>query len=195
MGETDWVAPKGGYHYAYQLIEQIRRLNQGQFMERKNFKVLKQEPTDFCIGAAIYPEYPDEKQRINFAKIKFEKGAQYGITQMLFDSEPYRVLKDQLEDHGIKAPILPGLRILRSKRQAQVMETRFGCSVPSWYREQLPEEHKTGEVDQGVIQPFIELVERLKEAGAPGIHIFVLSDVEICQMAMGLLNRHFSQSL
>ena len=191
MGETEWVPHDEGYSYAYQLIEQIKNLNNGKFIERKGFSVEEREPTDFCIGAAIYPEHPNERERIEFAKIKFDRGAEYGITQMLFDPRPYGDLRDQLEKNKINAPILPGLRILRSKQQAKVMETRFGCSVPHWYQEQLPDVHQKGVVNPSVIQPFLELVERLKDLGAPGVHIFVLSDIELCQLAMKQLKERY----
>lgn len=191
MGDEKWVPHKDGYSYAYELIEQIKRLNQGQFLERKGYKVEGREKTDFCIGAAIYPEHPHEKERIEFAKVKFEAGAEYGITQMIFDPIPYIELCTRLKDKGIVAPILPGLRILRSQKQAAVMETRFGCSVPDWYKEQLPAEHAKGVVNPDVLTPFLELVERLKDGGAPGIHIFVLSDVELCQLAMKELIMRF----
>lgn len=192
MGETQWMAPEGGYNYAYQLIEQIKEMNEGRFLERKGYSVAEREPTDFCIGAAIYPEHPDKEERLEFAKIKFAKGAEFGITQMLFDPNPYKELKLELEKEGFAAPLLPGLRILRSKKQARVMQTRFGCSVPQWYMEQLPEEHQKGVVDPSVIKPFVELVERLHELGAPGVHIFVLSDIELCQLAMKQLKDGFA---
>ena len=191
MGESEWVPHKDGYSYAYQLIEQIKKLNNGEFIERKGFEVQEREPTDFCIGAAIYPEHPNVDERIEFAKIKFEMGAEYGITQMLFDPDPYADLMGQLTQHNINAPLLPGLRILRSKQQASVMETRFGCSVPAWYKDQLPDTHEKGVVDPAVIKPFLELVQRLKSMGAPGVHIFVLSDVELCQLAMKQLKERF----
>lgn len=192
MGESQWSAPEGGYHYAYQLIEQIKAMNEGRFLERKGFKVIEQEPTDFCIGAAIYPEHPVQHEKVEFAKLKFFKGAEYGITQMLFDPEPYKTLKQELADEGFSQPILPGLRILRSKKQALVMKSRFGCSVPKWYLDQLPDVHESGKVDPSVVKPFIELVERLHQMGAPGVHIFVLSDVELCQLVVKQLKDNMS---
>ncbi|MEM7645988.1 MAG: methylenetetrahydrofolate reductase [Pseudomonadota bacterium] len=191
MGQENWIPHKDGYSYAYELIEQIRNLNSGQFIPRQGFKTESREPTDFCIGAAIYPEHPDPSERLEFAKIKFEKGAEYGITQMIFDPEPFGVLSEQLRQHSCHQPILPGLRILRSKKQADVMETRFGCSVPDWYRSQLPDTHEKGETDPGVIKPFVELVDRLKDKGAPGIHIFVLADIDLCRLAMKDLKEKF----
>jgi len=192
MGEKDWVPPLGGYDYAFQLIEQIQKLNNGEFLERKGFKVLSREATDFCIGAAIYPEHPDGKERLHFAELKFRAGAEFGITQMLFDPDPYRDLSKSLQEKGYQQPILPGLRILRSKKQAHVMKTRFGCSVPDWYLKQLPEEHDKNNLDLTALIPFVELVDRLKEVGAPGVHIFVLTDVALCQEAMKELQGRYN---
>lgn len=191
MGETDWIPHKDGYSYAYELIDQIVRLNNGEFIERKGFKVEGREATDFCIGCAIYPEHLDKTERVEFARKKFERGAEFGITQMLFDPVPYEELKEDLAKKGIERPILPGLRILRSKKQADVMETRFGCSVPQWYRNQLPEEHTKGVDDEAVIPPFLELVDHLKKMGAPGVHIFVLTDVDLTKSAMKLLKERY----
>ena len=64
------------------------------------------------------------------------------------------------------------------------MESRFGCKVPKWYVEKLPETSAKGEVNPEVLQPFFQMVEKLKEYGAPGIHIFVLYDSELCKLAL-----------
>lgn len=189
MGESQWIAQKDGYSYAHQLITQIKNLNGGVFLERKGYEANNRENTDFCIGAAIYPEHPNQTECLQFAELKFAAGAEFGITQMIFDPTPYLELTARLDAKGIRAPILPGLRILRSKKQADVMETRFGCKVPTWYRQALPDSHD--QVDASVLAPFIELVDRLKKGGAPGIHIFVLSDVELCQLAMKDLKEKF----
>lgn len=191
MGQTEWVPHKEGYSYAYQLIEQIKKLNAGLFLQRKGYALNEREATDFCIGAAIYPEHPDLKNRLDYARIKFDAGAEFGITQMLFDPEPFEGLLNELQQKGLNYPILPGLRILRSKKQASVMKERFGCQVPQWYLDQLPDEHQKGVVDPQVIEPFIELVRRLKEMGVPGIHIFVLTDVELCRLATKQLKERF----
>ena len=191
MGETQWLPTQGGYSYAYQLIEQIRELNQGRFLQRSGYETSEREPTDFCIGAAVYPEHPDSDERKEFAKIKFDSGAEYGITQMIFDPEIYGEFCSMLQSVNISVPILPGVRILRSKDQAEIMEKRFGCSVPGWYKKMLPQSHGKGEFSEDVVAPFIELVDRMKKLGAPGVHIFVLTDVELCQMSMAHLKERY----
>ena len=184
MGQEKWEPRPGGFSYAYELIDQIRKMNQGEFLEREGFKVASREQTNFCIGCAVYPEHEDPEERIRFAKLKFEHGAQYGITQMLFDPVLYENFVSDLNKAGVFSPILPGVRILRSRKQAKIMTDRFGCSVPQWYVDALPENHERGVVNLDVLPPFIELVERLKKAGAPGVHVFVLNDIELFSGAL-----------
>ena len=188
MGTSQWEPRPGGFSYAYELIGQICKMNAGEFLKREGFAVTQREKTQFCIGCAVYPEHPDPKERMEFAQIKFESGAQYGITQMLFDPEIYEQFMSGLRGSGVAAPVLPGVRILRSQKQAKVMQDRFGCSVPKWYRDALPEDHQRGVVDLKVLDPFVELVQRLKRAGAPGVHIFVLNDVELFRGALDRLS-------
>lgn len=176
MGTEEWAPRPGGYSYAYQLVKQIVDLNKGTFLERSNFKVDARETTDFCIGVAVYPEHPDLEERKLFAKEKFVAGADYGITQMIFDVEKYSEFLDDLSALNIRKPILPGVRILKSQKQANTMTERFGCSVPAWYKNALPKEVDKTLDDNSLIEPFLELLGQFRKAGAPGIHLFVLSD-------------------
>ncbi|MCC6138964.1 MAG: methylenetetrahydrofolate reductase [Bdellovibrionaceae bacterium] len=189
MGTQDWKPRDGGYSYAYQLVQQIVNLNSGQFLVRSNFKVEAREKTDFCIGVAVYPEHPQEEECIRFALEKFNSGADYGITQMLFDADLYGKFIDDLAKLGIRKPILPGVRILKSKKQAAVMKERFGCSVPAWYANALPAELDKNLDDAELIGPFLELIELFKKAGAPGVHLFVLSDTRLNVEVANILNK------
>jgi len=190
MGEQEWAPREGGYSFAYQLIQQIREMNEGKFLQRDGFQVESREKTNFCIGCAVYPEHPDPNERFEFARLKFAEGAEYGITQMLFDPNIYESFMNLLRQGGVKAPVLPGVRILRSQKQGRIMRDRFGCSVPDAYLKALPEEHEKGVFNPGVLPPFFKMVEQLKAAGAPGVHIFVLSDIEECQQAMAHFRRN-----
>ena len=127
MGEVDWQPRDGGYSYAYELIEQIKRMNQGSFIERPGFETTKnRQRTDFCIGCAVYPEHPDEEERFRFARLKFEAGAEYAISQMIFDPEIYGDFKVGLENHNIRSPNFTRREnICARKKQARVMQTRF----------------------------------------------------------------------
>lgn len=175
-GQPNWVAREGGYSFAYQLIEQIRKLNQGVYLNRPGGPEVQETlRTDFCIGAAAYPDHPDEKERIDFFKLKAEAGAEYGITNMLFDSDSYGRFMDSCEKHQIRIPILPGTRFLKTRPQAMRMATKFGVNVPTETLNALPEADGPDAAARG-LDLFLKLTERLKALGAPGVHLYVIAD-------------------
>ncbi|MCM2323503.1 MAG: methylenetetrahydrofolate reductase [Oligoflexia bacterium] len=178
-GQTEWQPREGGHNFAHELITQIRAMNEGHYLERPGGSELsKQDPTDFCIGAAAYPEYPDARERIEFFRRKVEAGAHYGVTDMIFDAELYARFIDACERHGLTVPVLPGTRILKTRAQAERMAAKFRVSVPSRTLSRLPEEDGPEAAERG-IELFMELAQRLRQLGAPGIHLFVISDTAI----------------
>ena len=176
-GQTGWMPREGGYSYAYELIRQIKNLNQGKFLVRAGGPTpATQEKTDFCIGAAVYPEHPQPDERIEFFRAKVESGAEFGITDMIFDADAYARFLDQCGKAGLqKIPVLPGSRILKSRTQAQKMMQKFRVSIPEPILKRLPEEAGPDSLALGT-ELFLELVDRLKSFGAPGIHLYVISD-------------------
>lgn len=177
-GQPAWKPREGGYNFAHELITQIKGLNQGNYLSRPGGPAHdSKEKTDFCIGAAAYPEHPNEEERIQFFKLKAEAGAQFGITDMLFDWEKYAKFRDQLAKGGVKIPLLPGTRLLKSRTQAEKMMAKFRVSVPKDVLSALPETDGPDAISRGV-ELFLNLAERLKKAGAPGIHAYVISDTQ-----------------
>lgn len=183
QGVDNWTPRAGSHDYAYQLTEQIRNLNQGRYLERPGFKTEVRERTDFCIGAACYPDHPNEKERIAFFKRKVEAGAEYAISQMLFDVDSYARFLELCQNERCAVPILPGTRLLKSQAQAEKMARRFAIPIPKWYRDLLPATDTDASPERS-LHAFSQLVEKLKSAGAPGMHIFVLSDTEISCLAL-----------
>ncbi len=183
-GQPDWKPREGGHEFAHQLIEQIRHLNSGRFLVRPGGREVEgQQPTDFCIGAAVYPEFPDEKKRYDYFTQKVEAGAHFAISDMLFDWESYARFLDGCVKRGLHIPILPGTRILKSRSQALKMAERFKVSVRKDWIARLPETTPTdpGSIADGLkagIELFLDMTEQLKRVGAPGIHVFVISDTD-----------------
>jgi len=183
QGVSNWAPREGSYPYAYQLVEQIRALNEGRYLERKGFTVEEREPTNFCIGVACYPDHPNADERVQFFKRKIDAGAKFAISQMLFCPESYERFLDEISKAKCFVPILPGTRLLKSKAQAERMAKRFEVTIPKWYLDLLPD--TDAEADPArALEAFFTLTERLKAKGAPGIHIFVLSDTELAELAL-----------
>lgn len=185
-GQPQWQTREGGYNYAYQLIEQIQKLNSGIYIPRPGGPASGSEKTDFCIGAAAYPDHPNEEERIRFFKLKIQAGAKYGISDMLFDPESYSRFLDLCRKNGVDVPILPGTRLLKTKAQAVRMMEKFKVKIPERMLSGLPE---TADVDSADTKKrgldlFFGLVEKLRAYGAPGIHLYVIADTEGASSAL-----------
>ena len=187
-GQPHWQPREGGHSYAYQLIEQIQKLNAGIYLKRQNGPNNQETlRTDFCIGAAVYPDHPDEKERIEFFKLKVQAGAQFGITDLLFDSEAYARFLDLCSQNKIQIPILPGTRLLKTRTQAEKMISKFKVKIPVSILNHLPEA-ETPENQEEILhkglETFMKMANRLRELGAPGVHLYVINDTESASHAL-----------
>jgi len=164
----------GDYKYAYLLVKQIADLNKGIYLPRKNIdKGTRQGvKTDFCIIVAGHPEDPIEEE-IKHMKSKVDAGAEAIITQMVFSFEEYKNYVESLNEHGIDLPVIPGIRPLTSLKQAESVEKFFKLNIPDTLKKGLkgPEAHKFG------IGYTVDMIQKLKDCGAPGAHLFVLDDI------------------
>jgi len=193
-GQTVWQPREGGYSYAHQLIQQIRRLNQGIYLNRPGGPLVgpsapggaEIEKTDFCIGAAAYPEHPDERERVEFFRLKVENGAEYGMTDMLFDPDAYARFRDSCQKHHVNVPILPGTRFLKTRAQALRMMDKFKVKIPNSVLEKLDEKEGPDTFEKG-LELFLSLADRLRSLGAPGIHLYVISDTKGASSALTAL--------
>lgn len=180
--QPNWQPQSGAYEYAYQLIRQIRALNQGEYLNRPSeLSTRPAKPpkaTAFCIGAAAYPEHPDPIERIEYFRLKVQAGAEYGITQMLYRPAAYRDFIEGLARANCTVPILPGLRLLRTQSQAQKMAARFGMGLDPGWVAKLPLERPDDPTGAQALDAHQGLIEAFKQAGAPGVHLFVLSDTK-----------------
>jgi methylenetetrahydrofolate reductase (NADPH) len=180
-GQSDWRSRPGGYAYAHQLIDQIRRLNRGEYLTRPGGPQAEaQTPTEFCIGCAVYPEHPDATERIDFFKRKRDAGAEFAITQMVFDADAYGRFLDTCEKAGVDIPILPGTRILRSRVSARRTAEKYRVSVPTETMAALPS-LQNPDARERALDLFLALVERLRGLGAPGVHVFVTDAAIACE--------------
>ena len=103
-----------GHQYASELIDQIDDMNHGKYCVDD----IKMEPTDFCIGAAGYPEKHFEAMNLKtdliHLKQKVDAGAAYIVTQMFFDNKKYFDFVKSCRDFGINVPIIPGLKPIKT---------------------------------------------------------------------------------
>ncbi len=176
--EETW---NGDYKYAYLLIQQIKDLNSGAYTPRIGIdngprKGLKM---DFCILAAGHPEDSTEEE-IAHLRAKIEAGAEVIITQMIFSLAEYTNYVANLRKHQINLPVIPGIRPLTALAQAESAEKFFKLKVAEEWKDGL-KQGSEAEAREFGLNHTADLIHKLKEAGAPGVHLFVLNDIKVVE--------------
>ena len=123
--ETQFNPHPQGYAYANELVEQIVDMNAGKYVE----DVKEARPTDFEIGVAGYPEVHAEASDLHDdiinLKRKIDSGASFVITQMFFDNACFFHFDKTCREMGIHVPLIPGIKVITSKRQLAVSYTHL----------------------------------------------------------------------
>ncbi len=161
-------------NYAIDLVQQIAEMNRGIYLE----DLMDAAPTDFCVGVAGYPEKHFEAPNLTWdilhLKRKVDAGAHYITTQMCFDNKQYFNFVERCRDVGIEAPIIPGLKILTSKRQLQSIPSRFFVEIPEALAAEIEEATKPEHVVDIGVEWARAQTEELMEAGVPCVHFYIM---------------------
>ncbi|RMD49761.1 MAG: methylenetetrahydrofolate reductase [NAD(P)H] [Ignavibacteria bacterium] len=175
-------------HYAIDLVNQISNMNKGKYLEDS---LLDAEPMDFCIGVGGYPEKhfeaPNLRTDIKFTKEKINAGAEYIVTQMFYDNNYFYDYVDVCKEEGIDVPILPGLKILTSKKQVTSLPRNFFIDIPPELAEEVLSAKNEHVVDIGV-EWAAKQVEDLLNRNVPAIHFYIMQNAEPIKKLMKRLN-------
>ena len=90
------------------------------------------EPTSFTIGVGVNPGSADAEYELNRFYWKVEAGAEYAITQPVFDADQLLRFIEELKQRNIWVPIVAGIWPLVSARNAEFLANEVpGVIVPS----------------------------------------------------------------
>jgi methylenetetrahydrofolate reductase (NADPH) len=171
--ETYFKPEKDGNAYASDLIAQIEDLNKGNYLDEA---LLNSSQTDFCIGAAGYPEKhmeaPSLESDIHFLKKKIKNGATYIVTQMFFNNQKYFDFVAKCRKEGIMVPIIPGLKPFATKKQLNLIPHRFHVDLPEDLIIDIVKCKDNKQVRQVGIEWCIQQSKELQKAGIPVLHYY-----------------------
>ncbi|HEU5209198.1 MAG TPA: bifunctional homocysteine S-methyltransferase/methylenetetrahydrofolate reductase [Longimicrobiales bacterium] len=89
------------------------------------------EPTSFTIGVGVNPGAPDLENELSRFYWKVDAGAEYAITQPVFDAAQLLRFIEELERRGLRIPIIAGIWPLVSARNAEFLANEVpGVTVP-----------------------------------------------------------------
>ncbi|MBM78894.1 MAG: methylenetetrahydrofolate reductase [NAD(P)H] [Crocinitomicaceae bacterium] len=176
--EAAFVPTKGGSQYAVDLIDQIKDMNNGQYL----YEETKNSPSNFCIGAAGYPEKHFEAMNLNSdmknLKKKVDAGAEFIVTQLFYDNKKYFDFVKKCREIGINVPIIPGLKPLTTLRHLSFIPKFFHVNFPEELSNEL-EKCKTNEEVQKVgVEWSIKQARELIKKEAPVLHFYTMGKGE-----------------
>ena len=106
------------------LVNIVRRLNHGLDIGSNAIGA----STNFTIGVAANPGVPDIDQELRRFAYKVEAGAEYAITQPVFDMRLLEIFLERIREHRI--PVIAGIWPLTSLRNAEFMKNDLRVSMP-----------------------------------------------------------------
>lgn len=171
----NWNWEEGEFHHASDLVSFI-----------------KKDYPDISIGVAAYPSPHPESPSIEIDRKhtadKFSAGAEFAITQLFFDVREYIDLVQNLRKKNIDIPVIPGILPIQSFESLKRVLSLCGANIPGKLYlslEEANEKKGTDAVREAGIAFALEMIRRLIEFGAPGIHIYTLNN---SQLARRLVN-------
>ena len=175
-GSARFMPHNEGHTHAYQLVKQIKDMNDGVFIDGEPDT---NHHTDFCIGVAGYPEKHIESPNLltdmGYLKQKVEAGAEYIATQICYDADTIIRFRDRCAEVGINAPILPGLKPFASKRQLTVLPQTFAVDLPQALVERVEACKDNEDVKKVGEEWAIMQGEKLLNAGFPILHFYTMT--------------------
>lgn len=173
--EPTFVPEPNGHAYAVDLVKQIRSLNSGKYMEEEMEQVA---PTNFCVGVAGYPEKhfeaPNMTSDMLHLQSKINAGADYIVTQMFFDNKAYFDFVEKCKTMNISVPIIPGLKMLTSKKQLTILPKIFKIDIPFELHQAVEKCKNDAEAKQVGVEWCIAQSKELMQKGAPCLHYYTM---------------------
>lgn len=161
-GAPSFVAHADGFLHADELVAHIR------------------QKSDVCVGVAGYPEghpeSPSLDRDLDCLKRKVEKGADFIVTQLFFNSADFLRFRDKAVARGIRQPIVAGIMPITNVGQVKRFTTLCGAKIPTGLNDALErvQENADAVVRLGIDHATQQCRDLLKE-GVQGIHFYTLN--------------------
>ncbi len=180
--EGQFIPQPGGHHYAIDLLEQVKNMNKGIYLDDD---IKNGGKTNFCMGVAGYPEKhfeaPNLEIDLQYLKAKVDAGAEYIMTQMFFDNQKFFDFVDACRSIGITVPIIPGLKPITNKKQLTVLPRIFHIDIPTALSEAMLSCKTDADCEKIGTEWLIEQSKELKKFGVPVLHYYTLGKPKVIE--------------
>lgn len=163
---TAYVAPKGGYQNATELVAGIKAIG------------------DFEVSVGVYPEKHPQSPNILFdldvLRQKVDAGATRGISQFFFEPSTFLRYRDKVADAGIKIDLTPGLMPVTNFKGLQKMAAACEANIPQWLSalfEGLEDDAETRKLLASAVA--VEMALELAKEGVENLHFYTLNRADL----------------
>ncbi len=123
------------------LVNLVARLNRGEDLGGHSLG----GRTSFVIGVAVNPGAVDLDREIERWYWKVDAGADFGVTQPVFDRRVLELFLDRIEAAGTRRPMLAGVWPLTGLRDAEFLDNEVpGIEVPAGVMERMRRAEESG---------------------------------------------------
>ncbi|MBK6887511.1 MAG: methylenetetrahydrofolate reductase [NAD(P)H] [Tetrasphaera sp.] len=160
-GDGTWVAHPDGLSHAEDLVALVKKVG------------------DFTVGVAafpdVHPESPGFDHDVEVLVRKADAGAEFAVTQMVFDATTYLRLRDAVAARR-DLPITPGLMPVTNVRQIARMSELMGTPLPPAVVARLAAVQDDADAVRRVgVEIATELAQVMLAEGAPGLHFITMN--------------------
>ncbi len=166
------------------LTNMVSRLNSGLDLGSRPIG----EPTALSIGVGVNPVHRDFDYEMKRFAYKVEAGAEWAITQPVFDLNALYRFLEHIDKYNIKIPIIAGIWPLLSFRNAQFMNNEVpGVFIPDEIMKRMAEPTNADDARKVGIEIARDMVDRLGDA-VQGIQVSApFGRVELALEVLGTL--------
>lgn len=163
QGEENWEPHPDGFHYASELVSEIRAT------------------ADMSIAVAGFPEvHPESENResdLKRLKEKVECGADVVVTQCFYENEYFFKFDRDLKAMGVEVPIIPGIMPFLSAQQIRNFTTALSkTAIPSELGNAIDKVAEDPEATRRLsIEYATRQIQALLDYGVKGVHIYCLN--------------------
>jgi methionine synthase I (cobalamin-dependent)/5,10-methylenetetrahydrofolate reductase len=140
------------------LTNMVDRLNRGLDLGGRSIG----QPTALSVGVGVNPVHRDFDYEMRRFRYKVEAGAEWAITQPVFDLDAMFRFLDYIHHHSIRIPIIAGVWPLLSHRNAVFMNNEVpGVVIPKGIMERMEKVQNAEDAKKVGIEIAAEMVEKL----------------------------------
>lgn len=158
------MASYGDFRYASELVEFIRRERDGWFH------------IEVACYPEMHPQASDADADLRHFADKVKAGANGAITQYFFNPDAYFRFVDDARKLGVTVPIVAGIMPISQYSQLRRFSDMCGAEIPRWVAKRMEAYRDDVESIRSFGADVVtDVVRRLIDGGAPGIHFYTLN--------------------